>query len=139
MIIPDKVITYLMKVILIIPDEGYYVPDEGYVDHTWWRLLRTWWRLFWSYLMKVILIVLDEGYFDRIWWRLFWSYLMKGIPGTLVCTKLDIYVFITTTIVWWCLPLIKSPPSANQWKCVLIREGQFSSILLSQCIWNLAR
>ena len=37
-----------MKVILI-------VPDEGYSD-------RTWWRLFWSYLMKVILIVPDEGY-----------------------------------------------------------------------------
>jgi hypothetical protein len=47
-----------MKVILI-------VPDEGYSD-------RTWLRLFWSYLMKVILIVPDEGYSDRTWWRLFW-------------------------------------------------------------------
>ena len=56
---------YLMKVILIVPDEGY---SE-----------RTWWRLFWSYLMKVILIVSDEGYSERTWWRLFWAYLMKVI------------------------------------------------------------
>jgi hypothetical protein len=85
-----------------------------------------------SYLMKIIL-----GFpIFRLW-----AYLMKIILGMLVCTKLDIYIFITSaiTIVWWCLPLIRSPPSANQWKCVLIRGRQFSSILLSQCIWNLAR
>jgi hypothetical protein len=29
-----KVITYLMKVILTVPDEGYYVPDEGYFECT---------------------------------------------------------------------------------------------------------
>jgi hypothetical protein len=40
---------YLMKVILSVPDEGYFE--------------RTWWRLFWAYLMKVILSVPDEGYF----------------------------------------------------------------------------
>ena len=56
---------YLMKVILIVPDEGY---SE-----------RTRCRLFWSYLMKVILSVPDEGYSERTWWRLFWSYLMKVI------------------------------------------------------------
>ena len=39
---------YLMKVILSIPDEGYF-------EHTWWRL-------FWAYLMKVILSVPDDGY-----------------------------------------------------------------------------
>jgi hypothetical protein len=43
--------TYLMKVILNVPDEGY---SE-----------RTWWRLFWTYLMKVILNVPDEGYSER--------------------------------------------------------------------------
>jgi hypothetical protein len=43
-----------MKVILIVPDEGYFD--------------RTWWRLFLSYLMKVIFIVPDESYFDRTWW-----------------------------------------------------------------------
>ena len=56
---------YLMKVILSVPDEGYFE--------------RTWWRLFWAYLMKVILSVPDEGYFERTWWRLFWVYLMKVI------------------------------------------------------------
>jgi hypothetical protein len=61
-----------MKVILI-------VPDEGYSD-------RTWWRLFWSYLMKVILSVPDEGYSERTWWRLFQKHVVR--------TKLDIYVFI---------------------------------------------
>jgi hypothetical protein len=45
-----------MKVILI-------VPDEGYSD-------RTRWRLFWSYLMKVILIVPDEGYSRNASWAL---------------------------------------------------------------------
>jgi hypothetical protein len=35
-----------MKVILSVPDEGYF-------ERTWWRLLRTWWRLL------------------RTWWRLF--------------------------------------------------------------------
>jgi hypothetical protein len=60
-----KVITYLMKVILSIPDEGYSEP--------------TWWRLFWAYLMKVILSLPDEGYSEPIWWRLFWAYLMKVI------------------------------------------------------------
>jgi hypothetical protein len=47
-----------MKVILSVPDEGY----------------------FWAYLMKVILSVPDEGYFERTWWRLFRAYLMKVIP-----------------------------------------------------------
>jgi hypothetical protein len=60
-----KVITYLMKVILSIPDEGYSEP--------------TWWRLFWAYLMKVILSLPDEGYSEPIWWRLFWAYPMKVI------------------------------------------------------------
>ena len=80
-----------MKVILSVPDEGYF-------ERTWWRLFweylmilsvpdeyfeRTWWRLFWAspdegyfgfaYLMKVILSVPDEGYFERTWWRLFWA------------------------------------------------------------------
>ena len=81
---------YLMKVILSVPDEGYFertrwrlfwayqmkvilsVPDEGYFE-------RTRWRLFWAYLMKVILSVPDEGYFERTRWRLFWAYLMKVI------------------------------------------------------------
>jgi hypothetical protein len=54
-----------MKVIMSVPDEGYYE--------------RTRWRLLWAYLMKVILIVPDEGYSDRTWWRLFWAYLMKVI------------------------------------------------------------
>ena len=39
---------YLMKVILSVPDEGYFEC--------------TWWRLFWVYLMKVILSVPDEDY-----------------------------------------------------------------------------
>jgi hypothetical protein len=92
-----KVITYLMKVILSIPDEGYSEP--------------TWWRLFWAYLMKVILSLPDEGYSEPIWWRLFWAYLMNVIlslpderyfestwwrlfQNHVVCTKFDIYVFI---------------------------------------------
>jgi hypothetical protein len=29
-----KVITYLTKVILSVPDEGYYVPDGGYSERT---------------------------------------------------------------------------------------------------------
>jgi hypothetical protein len=49
---------YLMKVILSVPDEGYF-------EHTWWRL-------FWVSLMKVILSVPDEGYFEHTWWRFFW-------------------------------------------------------------------
>ena len=71
---------YLMKVILSVPDEGYFE--------------RTWWRLFWAYLMKVILSVPDKGYFERTWWRLFWAYLME-VVRCVVCTKFDIYVFIT--------------------------------------------
>ena len=74
---------YLMKIIFIVPDEGYFYC-------TWWRLflLHTWWRLFLLYLMKVIFIVPDEGYFYCVpdegylyctWWRLFLSYLMKVI------------------------------------------------------------
>jgi hypothetical protein len=70
---------YLIKIVLSVPDEGYYVPDGGYFE-------RTWWRLFWAYLMEVILSVPDEGYFERTWWRLlrtwwrlFWAYLMKVI------------------------------------------------------------
>ena len=81
---------YLMKVILSVPDEGYFegtwwrlfwaylmkvilsVPDEGYFE-------RTWWRLFWAYLMKVIMSVPDEGYYEHTWWRLLWAYLMKVI------------------------------------------------------------
>jgi hypothetical protein len=88
---------YLMKVILSVPDEGYFectwwrlfwvylmkvilsVPDEGYSECTWWRL-------FWVYLMKVILSISDEGYSECIWWRLF--------QKRIVCTKLDIYVLI---------------------------------------------
>jgi hypothetical protein len=88
---------YLMKVILSVPDEGYF-------EHTWWRLFwaylmtvilsvpdegyfeRTWWRLFWVYLMKVILSVPDEGYFECTWWRLFWAYLMKGYFRKASCT-----------------------------------------------------
>jgi hypothetical protein len=42
-----------MKVILSVPDEGYFEC--------------TWWRLFWVYLMKVILSVPDEGYFECTW------------------------------------------------------------------------
>jgi hypothetical protein len=60
-----KVITYLMKVILSLPDEGYSEP--------------TWWRLFWAYLMKVILSLSDEGYSEPTWWTLFWAYLMNVI------------------------------------------------------------
>jgi hypothetical protein len=56
---------YLMKVILSVPDEGYFE--------------RTWWRLFWAYLMKFILSIPDEGYFERTWWSLFWAYLVKVI------------------------------------------------------------
>jgi hypothetical protein len=43
-----------MKVILSVPDEGYYE--------------RTRWRLFWAYLMKGILSVPDEGYSERTRW-----------------------------------------------------------------------
>jgi hypothetical protein len=104
-----------MKVILSIPDEGYFehtwwrlfwaylmkvilsVPDEGYFEHTWWRL-------FWAYLMKVILSVPDENYFERTWWRLFWAYLMKvilsvpdeGYFRNVKCRLSLIYVFFTT-------------------------------------------
>jgi hypothetical protein len=67
---------YLMKVILIVPDEGY---SE-----------RTWWRLFWSYLMKVILSVPDEGYSERTWWRLFQKRAMH--------TEFDIHVNVFMTI-----------------------------------------
>jgi hypothetical protein len=58
-----------MKVILSVPDEGYFE--------------RTWWRLFWASP--------DEGYLERTWWRLFWAspdegyserHLMKVIPET---------------------------------------------------------
>ena len=64
---------YLMKVILSVPDEGYFE--------------RTWWRLFWAYLMKVILSVPDEGYFERTWWRLFQKRVVR--------TKFEMYVFIS--------------------------------------------
>jgi hypothetical protein len=88
---------YLMKVILSVPDEGYF-------ERTWWRLFcaymmkvilsvhdegyleRTWWRLFWAYLIKVILSVHDEGYFERTWWRLFHK--RDG------CPNVDIYVLL---------------------------------------------
>jgi hypothetical protein len=40
-----------MKVIMRVPDEGYYK--------------RTWWKLLWAYLMKVIMSVSDEGYYER--------------------------------------------------------------------------
>ena len=63
-----------MKVILSVPDEGYFE--------------RTWWKLFWAYLMLVILSVPDEGYFEHTWWRLFQKHVML--------TQLDIYIFITT-------------------------------------------
>jgi hypothetical protein len=81
-----KVSAYLMKVILSVPDEGYYVPDEGYFE-------RTWWRLFWAYLMKVILSVPDEGYTERTWWRLlrtWWRLFQKRF----VSTKFDLYIFL---------------------------------------------
>ena len=53
-----KVITYLMKVILSVPDEGYYVPDEGY------------------YLMKVITYLMKViTYLMKVI-----TYLMKVIP-----------------------------------------------------------
>jgi hypothetical protein len=55
---------YLMKVILSVPDEGYFE--------------RTWWRLFWAYLMKVILSVPDEDYLERTWWRLFQNYAVSA-------------------------------------------------------------
>jgi hypothetical protein len=42
-----------MKVILRVPDEGYFEPTR--------------WRLFWEYLMKVILSLPDEGYFESTW------------------------------------------------------------------------
>ena len=61
-----------MKVILSVPDEGYFEC--------------TWWRLFWVYLMKVILSVPDEGYFECTWWRLFQKRVVRN--------KLDIYVSI---------------------------------------------
>ena len=81
---------YLKKVIMSVPDEGYY-------ERTWWRLLwaylmkvimsvpdegyyeRTWWRLLWVYLMKSIMSVPDEGYYECTWWRLLWAYLIKVI------------------------------------------------------------
>jgi hypothetical protein len=76
---------YLMKVILSVPDEGYF-------EHTWWRL-------FWAYLMKVILIVPDEGYFEHTWWRLFQSFdfectWWRLFQKRVVRPKFDIYVFI---------------------------------------------
>jgi hypothetical protein len=43
-----------MKVIMRVPDEGYYK--------------RTWWKLLWAYLMKVIMSVSDEGYYERTRW-----------------------------------------------------------------------
>ena len=132
---------YLMKVILSVPDEGYSestwwrlfwvylmkvilsVPDEGYSERTWWRLFWAylWWRLFWEYLMKVILRVPYEGYSERTWWRLFWAYLIKVILSVtwwrlfckhVVCTKFDIYVFIShllecpqeNVIIQLCIP-----------------------------------
>ena len=99
---------YLMKVILSVPDEGYFertwwrlfwaylmkvilsVPDEGYFEHTWWKL-------FWAYLMKVILSIPDEGYFERTWWRLFWVNLMKVIPET---HRLH-YIWYTTYVFFY--------------------------------------
>ena len=73
---------YQMKVILSIPDEGYF-------EHTWWRLFWAYQMKVilsvpdegysWAYLMKVILSIPDEGYFEHTWWRLFWAYLMKVI------------------------------------------------------------
>ena len=112
-----------MKVIMRVPDEGYYegtrwrllwgyqmkvimrVPDEGYYEGTRWRLL-------WGYQMKVIMRVQDEGYYEGTRWRLLWEYKMKVImrvpdegyhEGTrwrsfqkfVVRTNFDIYVFIT--------------------------------------------
>jgi hypothetical protein len=91
-----------MKVILSVPDEGYFEC--------------TCWRLFWVYLMKVILSVPDDGYSECTWWRLFWVYLMKVIlsvpdEGYFECTKecttvkhhrtnkLIIYFYEET--IWW--------------------------------------
>jgi hypothetical protein len=61
-----------MKVIMSVPDEGYYE--------------RTWWRLLWAYLMKVIMSVPDEVYYERTWWRLFQKHVVH--------TNFNIYVFI---------------------------------------------
>jgi len=66
-----------MKVILSVPDEGYFE--------------RTCWRLFWAYLMKVILSVPNEGYFERTWWRLFQKHVVR--------TKFDIYASITVILL----------------------------------------
>jgi hypothetical protein len=121
---------YLMKVILSVPDEGYF-------ERTWWRLFwaylmkvilsipddgyfeRTWWRLFWAYLMKVILSVPDEGYFERTWWRLFWVYLMKvilSIPDerlfqkSIMHTRFDIYVFIACFLMFTLIDFLLAIP-----------------------------
>ena len=96
---------YLMKVILSVPDEGYF-------EHTWWRL-------FWAYLMTVILSIPDEGYFERTWWRLFWVYLMKvilSIPDerlfqkNIMHTRFDIYVFIACFLMFTLIDFLLAIP-----------------------------
>jgi uncharacterized protein YodC (DUF2158 family) len=56
-----------MKVIMSVPDDGYY-------ECTWCRLLLV-------YLMTVIMSVPDDGYYECTWWRLLWVYLMTVIMG----------------------------------------------------------
>ena len=67
---------YPMKVILSVPDEGYFertwwrllsVPDEVYFGRTWWRLLSVPDEGYWAYLMKDIH---ENRHFERTWWRL---------------------------------------------------------------------
>ena len=80
--------------LLSIPDEDYWAYLMRVIEHTWWKLLSIPDEGYWAYLMKVI---------EHTWWRLlsvpdegYWAYLMKVIEETVVCTKLDIYVFILT-------------------------------------------
>ena len=58
-----NVITYLMSVILSVPDECYYVPDECYFERTWWMLFWAYLMNVITYLMNVILSVPDECYY----------------------------------------------------------------------------
>ena len=64
---------YLMKVIMIVPDEGYWSYLMKVIDRTWWMSLIVPDEGYWSYLMKVIMSVPDEGYDERTWWRLLWA------------------------------------------------------------------
>ena len=92
-----KVITYLMEVILSVPDEGYYVPDEGY------------------YVPDEGYYVPDEGYYvpDEGYYVPDEGYSRKSS-----CTlKLYIYVFIDFSVfcifIYMLLHLITNPRSFN--------------------------